>query len=239
MTLTSRSTTNPYRPRVLDDVRPAAVEAVVFDMGGILHPTPFEELPRLASAQGFPLEAFPRGPFSGGEDEAYGRLDRGEIREPEYWRGVTEVVARLGIAFDIHDLVDWTGRDRPEVVDVIRRLGRRYRMGLLTNDATDWLGAGWRETWWLRDEFEVILDAAEEGLRKPAPEIYRRTAERLRLAPESCVFVDDLSANVEGARAVGMQGFWFDVTDPLGSVAALDALLLAGGGGAGSDEEAR
>lgn len=217
---------NRYRPAVIDDLDPASVEGIVFDMGGILHPTPFEVLPAIAHARGWPADVLPRGPFAPEGDEDYGRVDRGEIREPQYWRRVSERLAGRGLAFDVHDVVDWEGRDRVEVVEAIRRLGRRYRIGLLTNDATDWLGPGWRHTWWLRDAFSVMVDAAEEGLRKPAPEIYLRCADRLGLAPQRIAFVDDLTVNVEGARTAGMLGFWFDVTDARGSVGRLLGALL-------------
>jgi putative hydrolase of the HAD superfamily len=204
------------------------IEAVVFDMGGILQPTPFEVLPDIARTRRWPADAFPRGPFDPVGDPDYADVDRGRTREPQYWAAVSERLGRLGIAFDIHDIVDWDGRERGEVIDAIRRLGRIYRMALLTNDATDWLGPGWRHSWWLRDEFEVILDAAEEGMRKPAPEIYLRVAERLNLAPERCVFVDDLTVNCEGAAAVGMRPFRFDVTDPASSTRELLDWLLPG-----------
>ena len=207
------------------------IEAVVFDMGGILHPTPFEVLPEIATERGWPVEAFPRGPFDPAGDAAYADMDRGRLREPEYWAAVSKRLATRGIAFDIHDVVDWDGRDRPEVVDAIRRLGQAYRMALLTNDATDWLGPGWRRDWWLRDAFEVMVDAAEEGLRKPAPDIYRRVTERLAVPPARCVFIDDLTINCEGAAAVGMRPFWFDVTDAAGSTRRLLAWLLPGQGG--------
>ena len=217
---------NRYRPSVVEDVRPAMTAGIVFDMGGILHPSPFEVLPDIARARGWPADVLPGGPFAPDGDEAYGRLDRGEIREPQYWQAVSARLAERGLAFDVHEVIDWTGRDRTEVVEAIRRLGRRYRLGLLTNDATDWLRPGWRETWYLRDAFAAVVDAAEEGMRKPAPAIYLRCAERLGLAPERIVFVDDLTVNVDGARAVGMQAFWFDVTDARGSVKRLLELLL-------------
>ena len=45
---------------------------------------------------------------------------------------------------------------------------------------------------------------------------------------ERCLFVDDLQANIEGARAVGMPTRYFDVRDPTGSLLALlDDLGLA------------
>ena len=47
------------------------------------------------------------------------------------------------------------------------------------------------------------------GLAKPDPRIYRLALERLRVAPEQAVFIDDVAANVEGARQVGMHAIRF------------------------------
>jgi FMN phosphatase YigB (HAD superfamily) len=41
-------------------------------------------------------------------------------------------------------------------------------------------------------------------MHKPEPEIFLLGAERLGVAPEECVFVDDLRENCAGAEAVGM-----------------------------------
>jgi epoxide hydrolase-like predicted phosphatase len=54
--------------------------------------------------------------------------------------------------------------------------------------------------------FDAQILSGEVRLRKPQPEIYLLAADRLGVEPEACVFVDDLPANVEGARAVGMEG---------------------------------
>ncbi len=197
------------------------IEAVIWDMGGILHPTPFEVLPEIERARGLPEGTYPRGPFDPAGDPDYVEMERGTIREPEYWRRQQARLAARGVELAIHRTIDWTGRDRPEVVSAIRRLGRRFRQAILTNDATDWLGVGWRSGWFLRDEFVAMLDAAEEGMRKPAAGIYLRCAEATGARPEACLFVDDLPVNVAGAEAVGMEGFWFDVTDVPGSVRRL------------------
>lgn len=68
-------------------------------------------------------------------------------------------------------------------------------------------------TWGLRDPspwfdevFDEVLLSGREGVRKPDPEIFHRTARRLGVAPAACVFVDDIAANVEGARTAGMTG---------------------------------
>ncbi len=44
---------------------------------------------------------------------------------------------------------------------------------------------------------------------KPDVKIYEALCERFHLKPEECVFIDDLPANIEGAKAAGMQGIVF------------------------------
>ena len=51
--------------------------------------------------------------------------------------------------------------------------------------------------------------------RKPAPEFYARALERIKVAPETCVFVDDLAGNVAGARAAGLDAIQFTGPDTL------------------------
>jgi epoxide hydrolase-like predicted phosphatase len=52
--------------------------------------------------------------------------------------------------------------------------------------------------------FDDIVCSAEVGMAKPDPAIYQLAAERLELAPDECVFVDDWDKNIEAARATGM-----------------------------------
>lgn len=202
-----------------------SVRAVVWDMGGILHKTPFEVLPEIERERHLPPGTYPRGPFAPDGDRDYEAMEAGEITEPEYWRRQQAALAERGIDLDIHRTVDWTGRHRPEVLAAIKRIGKTYLQAILTNDATDWLGPGWRHGWWLRDEFDAMLDATEEGVRKPATEIYLRCAARLGVDPDECIFVDDLPVNVAGAEAAGMKGFLFDIRDPVGSTGRLLARL--------------
>ena len=70
--------------------------------------------------------------------------------------------------------------------------------------------------------FEVVVDSAFVGMRKPEPEIYALTLERLGLPAEACVFVDDLEPNVEAAREAGMHGIVY--RDTAQAIAELDAL---------------
>ena len=48
------------------------------------------------------------------------------------------------------------------------------------------------------------------GVRKPDVAIYAQAAEKLGVAPERCLFVDDRETNCEGARAAGMGAVRFE-----------------------------
>jgi epoxide hydrolase-like predicted phosphatase len=55
------------------------------------------------------------------------------------------------------------------------------------------------------DIFDAFVSSAREGIRKPDPAIYLRTAQRLGVRPEACLFMDDSELNIRGAQDVGMQ----------------------------------
>ena len=52
--------------------------------------------------------------------------------------------------------------------------------------------------------FDHVIESAKIGLRKPDPKIYRLMTEALSVAPERCVYLDDLGVNLKPARAMGM-----------------------------------
>lgn len=60
------------------------------------------------------------------------------------------------------------------------------------------------------DCFDGILFSAEEKCIKPQPFLYRRFFERFDLKPEECFFIDDVQANIDGAKACGMDGYCFN-----------------------------
>jgi len=57
--------------------------------------------------------------------------------------------------------------------------------------------------------FEVVVDSAFVGLRKPDPAIYRLTCDRLGVAPDRCLFVDDVEVNCTAAADLGMAAVVF------------------------------
>ncbi|WP_225321090.1 HAD-IA family hydrolase [Streptomyces luteolifulvus] len=71
--------------------------------------------------------------------------------------------------------------------------------------------------------FHEVVISGEVGLRKPDPMIYRLTPERLGIAAEAAVFLDDAEPNVAGARGVGMHA-WLHI-DPASTRDAMSRLV--------------
>jgi putative hydrolase of the HAD superfamily len=101
-----------------------------------------------------------------------------------------------------------------EVVRSARRAG--LRTALLSNAG----GCG-RPEW--PDLFDVVVLTELEVVRKPDPAAFRLVAQRLDVAPERCVHVDDLASNVRGAAAAGMTGVHH--TSPERTIEELEVLL--------------
>jgi putative hydrolase of the HAD superfamily len=83
-------------------------------------------------------------------------------------------------------------------------------MALLTNNVREWEPL-WRRMLPVEEIFEVIVDSAFVGMRKPDPGIYELTIERIGggIGASECLFVDDVEDNVATARELGMAAVHF------------------------------
>ncbi len=53
--------------------------------------------------------------------------------------------------------------------------------------------------------FDVIVESCREGIRKPNPQIYQLTLDRLQLSGDETIFVDDLEVNCTAANQLGIK----------------------------------
>ena len=63
--------------------------------------------------------------------------------------------------------------------------------------------------------FGGIVVSGDEGIRKPDPEIWRRTIERFGLDPAATVYIDDMPRNVEVATELGFRAIRFEGPEQL------------------------
>ena len=133
----------------------------------------------------------------------------GKATPAEVWQDVGETLSLSTKELVTLEEDFWKGLEwDADLFDYIRSsLKGRYKLGILS-DA--WLGTRERFQKWINyDLFDVIMFSAEEGVRKPNPEMYRRILSRLDIEANEAIFIDDRADNIEGARAVGMYGIQF------------------------------
>jgi epoxide hydrolase-like predicted phosphatase len=109
------------------------------------------------------------------------------------------------------------------VLDLIRRLHGHYKLAILSNSPPGL--ARWLADWEILDLFDVVVCSGDEGVVKPDPAVFELTLERLGVAPEEAVFVDDYPGHVEAARALGLHGIHFTTAQALAD--ELDGLLIS------------
>ncbi|TMK62262.1 MAG: HAD family phosphatase [Actinobacteria bacterium] len=175
--------------------------ALIVDFGGVLTTNVFESFRDFCRAEGLDPDAVKRIFRERGEGlDLLRQLERGEIEVDEFSArfgpllGVREtdgIVERLFAGVQADD----------RMVEAVRRVKESGRpTGLISNS---WGGVSYDRVA-TDDLFDAVVISGEVGVNKPEPEIFRLGAERLGVAPEECVFVDDLRENCTGAEAVGM-----------------------------------
>jgi len=195
------------------------LEAIIFDMDGVLcHLDDDARLNHLREATGRTVTEICGAIFeSGFEDES----DRGAYSAGGY---LEEFGHRLNTDLRVEDWVQYrkTGMTPiRESLEVAARLAGSHKLALLTNNGL-----------LLIQEIDVIFPelrrtfgqhlycSAHFGVQKPEPEVFLQACRRLGSNPAKTLMIDDVEANVAGARAASLYGYHFvspgDLRDALG-----------------------
>jgi putative hydrolase of the HAD superfamily len=204
-----------------------AIRAVISDFGGVLTSPLFESFAAWQRKSGLSFERLGRAMADASERSGIHplyELEKGTLSEAEFLR-MLEAELDAGTSLSgMRDVYFEHLHPNPPMIELMRDLrGRGLRMALLTNNVREW-EPQWRAKLPEIDEiFEVIVDSAFVGMRKPDPEIYTLTLERLGdgLEPADCLFVDDVDVNCETAQSLGMHAVHY--RDPDQAIAAIRA----------------
>jgi putative hydrolase of the HAD superfamily len=197
------------------------IQGVISDFGGVLTNRLIEAFAAFQDETGISMEQLGRGMQRVAErDGEYPlfRLERGQVSEKQFLEDLSwGLEDELGHRPHLHrfrEIYFEALHANQPMLDLMRELrGRGYRMAILTNNVREWEEL-WRSKLPLDEIFELIVDSAWVGLRKPDPEIYKLTLERLGgLEATACLFVDDNELNVEAARDLGMLAVRFKANE--------------------------
>ena len=208
------------------------LHALTFDFWGTLYPNASGEEARLdllgeaLARHGFPRTRDELRAAHASAWEVFKRAWLEERRSLPTRRWITEMLAFLeadlppevqaALCRPLEDVfLSGTGERPlpvPGVTEVLPRLARRYRLGLISDVG---LTPGRVLTELLRRDgllpcFGALTFSDDTGITKPTPAVFLRTLERLGARPEAAAHIGDLpETDVAGARAVGMHAILF------------------------------
>src|SRR5436309_2723361 len=201
--------------------QPVHIAGVIFDYGRVLAWTQHQE-PRAAWERrlGLAPGALTRAVHN---EHSWIAAQRGAITIDAHWQGVSaalrltpEDTTALRAAFYAGDVLN------VELVACIDRLrANGLRVGLLSNFSAD-LRAMLAQQDLLR-RFDALAISAEIGVMKPDAAAYQAILAMLQMEAHTCVFIDDVPANIAAAQAAGLHGIVFE--DNPSCLAALARLL--------------
>ena len=198
--------------------RKKSIETVFFDIGGVVVHAPMEEYKTLGAEV-----------FGCREDhlvlcsaELLPQLEMGKITSAEFWEGVGEKLAFMGMGRAVPGWKFkgfWEGilldslKIHPEVLEVCAKLRSKAVVGALSNTIQEHAMVLQKQG--LYQNFNPVILSCQVGMRKPNADIYQKAAQMVKCKPARCLLIDDMEENVEGAKKAGFQALLYRNLDEL------------------------
>ncbi len=196
------------------------IEGIISDFGGVLTSPLLDSFTAFQSSSGISLEQLGKGMAAvsqrQGAHPLY-ELETGRMTEAAFLKALgDELTAQLGRPVELHGFGErYFDHLHPNerLIDYMRDLrGRGYKLAICTNNVREWERL-WRAKLPVDEIFDVVVDSAFVGTRKPEPQIYEITLERLGVRAQSALLIDDIELNCTAARELGITSVWFRDTD--------------------------
>jgi putative hydrolase of the HAD superfamily len=196
------------------------VEAIISDFGGVLTSPLLDSFAALQDSSGISLEALGNAMgaiWKRSQSHPLFELETGRMTEAAFLEALSdELTTQLGARTELHGFGErYFAHLHPNerMIGYMRELrGRGLKMAICTNNVREWEQL-WRAKLPVDEIFDVVVDSAFVGTRKPEPRIYEITLERLDVPPHSSLFVDDIELNCNAARDLGIESVWFRSTE--------------------------
>jgi putative hydrolase of the HAD superfamily len=208
------------------------IRAVISDFGGVLTTPLMQSFAAFQDRTGIPAASLGSAMQAIAEREGAHplfELETGRLSERDFLEQTGAALEPLlGHRPEMHRFkeiyFDALDPNQPMIDLMVAIKSRGYRMALLTNNVREWEPL-WRSMLPVDEIFEVVVDSAFVGMRKPDPPIYELAVERLGqgITAAECLFVDDVLVNIEAAQDLGMSAVHFRENDQ--ALAEIEAAL--------------
>ncbi|RAK59352.1 HAD family hydrolase [Phenylobacterium hankyongense] len=212
-----------------------AVEAVIWDFGGVFTSSPFEAFNRYEADNGLPKDLIRRINSANPHDNAWALFERNEIDAARFDQLFLEESTALGHPLPGREVLPLlSGALRPRMVAALKACKAHFKVGCITNNVVSMHSPGQDEGQraagamaQVMPLFDAIIESSKAGVRKPDPRIYLMMCELLAVKPQACVYLDDLGINCKPAAQLGMRAIKVaDVDQTLAELSAATGLIF-------------
>ncbi len=212
-----------------------AVEAVIWDFGGVFTSSPFEAFNRFEAENSLPKDLIRRVNATNPDTNAWALFERNEVTTEGFDRLFLEESTALGHPVAGRDVLPLlSGALRPRMVAALKACKIHFKVGCITNNVVSMHSPGQDEgqraagaMGQVMPLFDHIIESSKAGVRKPDPKIYQMMCELLEVRAENCVYLDDLGINCKPAAALGMRAIKVsDVDQTLAELSAATGLIF-------------
>ncbi|XP_077867539.1 bifunctional epoxide hydrolase 2-like [Saccoglossus kowalevskii] len=200
-------------------------KAVIFDIGGVIITPPQSGIMKYGKSLGLPSNFLEGVMVMGGDDNAFRRMERGELTRTEfcseYKKEVEKAAKEMNInllsTFDPDILYENMGASCTVVLPMINAIlalrKHGYTICILTNnsiDDTTALNNNSNRSFYsllhlLKHISHHVIESCRVGIRKPSPDIYQLACDTMGIQPSEAVFLDDIGSNLKSAKKMGIQ----------------------------------
>jgi putative hydrolase of the HAD superfamily len=189
-----------------------AIEAVIWDFGGVFTGSPFEAFNRYEAAHRLPTDFIRGVNATDPHTNAWARFESARIDAAGFDAAFLAESTALGHPVRGADVLPLlSGEVRPRMVEALKACKRRFKVGCITNNMAQGHGPGMAASAEgggraaeIMGLFDVVIESSKVGVRKPDPAIYAMMCQALRVEPAACVYLDDLGVNCKPAAQMGM-----------------------------------
>lgn len=213
-------------------------EAVIFDFGGVFTTSPVQNFAAFEREHDLPERFIGNVIKANHHTNAWAQFERAEITLDAFDEAFAAESKAAGFEIRGRRLVELLSLHfNHNMIDALARIKTAgFKTGCITNnlpkiDSKAMLAAAEDQQIVERiyANFDHIIESSKAGIRKPEPRIYEMMCGALRVAPQACIFLDDLGINLKPAKAMGMTTIkvpFGDVTPAIDELSAMLRLTL-------------
>ena len=187
------------------------IKIVLWDFGGVLTRSPIQNFYKYEEKNKLPLGTIIKINSQNKYKNAWAKLEKNIISVKEFSILFSKEAKELNIdhCFDIDKIINCLDVNlNVKMVNIFFEVKKKVECACLTNNILATKNYNINKTFNdFKKNFSYVFESSKLGMRKPEIEIYKYVIDKLDVAPENILFIDDLGINLKPAKDLGIHTY--------------------------------